>query len=130
MKNVLLDTNAYVSLLSGDEAVLNVLANASCCYMSIFVIGELYAGFAGGRKERQNRELLGRFLNRSTVKILNATMETSDLFGHIKNSLKKKGRPIPINDVWIAAHTMETGSTIITYDRHFMEVDGLRVFQQ
>jgi len=48
MKSILLDTNAYTRLLTGDESVLNVLSTAETVYMSIFVLGELYAGFADG----------------------------------------------------------------------------------
>ena len=39
--------------------------------------------------------------------------------------LRKKGRPIPINDVWIAASCMEHGARLITFDTHFAEIDGL-----
>ncbi len=51
---------------------------------------------------------------------------TAEIFGEIKNFLKKSGTPIPINDVWIASHTVETGSVVITYDNHFKKVPGLR----
>jgi hypothetical protein len=49
--------------------------------MSIFVQGELYAGFAGGAKKRSNQDALDRFLRKPTVKILNATSETAKVFG-------------------------------------------------
>ena len=63
-----------------------------------------------------------------TAKILNATAETAEVFGEVKQNLNKAGTPIPINDVWIAAHAIETGSTIITYDSHFKNVAGLRLW--
>ena len=130
MKNIVVDTNAYTRLLAGQEDVLDAVGTAEKVYMSIFVLGELYAGFAGGSKERQNRDALNSFLLKPTVKILNATVETAKIFGMVKQNLKKAGTPIPINDVWVAAHTLETGSTLITYDSHFKEVAGLRRWNQ
>ena len=126
MKKILLDTNAYTRLLAGDEHVLDVVASAEVVFMSIFVLGELHAGFIGGTRQKENRDVLKRFLLKPTVKILNATYETAEVFGSIKNSLMQAGTPLPINDVWIAAHGIETGAVIISYDAHFNKVSGLR----
>jgi tRNA(fMet)-specific endonuclease VapC len=129
MKRILLDTNAYSKLLAGDKKVLSLLAESDVVYMSIFVLGELYAAFKGGSKEQENTQLLKRFIQKPTVEILEATEETSKVFGQVKNDLKKAGTPLPINDVWIAAHTLESGSTIITYDIHFREIPDLRIWE-
>ena len=129
MKKIVLDTNAYTRLLAGNEDVLDVVGTAETLYMSIFVLGELYAGFAGGTRERENRETLGRFLLKPTVKTLNATSETADVFGMVKSRLRKAGTPLPINDVWIAAHAIETGATVVTYDTHFKRIAGLRLWE-
>jgi tRNA(fMet)-specific endonuclease VapC len=128
MKRILLDTNAYVRYLQGDQDTLRMLFDAESVYMSIFVIGELLNGFKGGAKEARNRNILEKFLGKSTVRILSATMDTAEFFSSIKNELRRKGAPIPINDVWIAAHAMETGSMLITYDVHFRNVNGLLVW--
>ena len=126
MKKIILDTNAYTRLLTGEEDVLDVIGTAETVYMSIFVLGELHAGFAGGTKERGNKDTLNRFLLKPSVKILNATSETAEVFGVLKQDLKKAGTPLPINDVWIAAHALETGSILITYDGHFKKIAGIR----
>jgi len=128
MKKILLDTNAYSNFLRGDENILAALTDASIVYMSVFVLGELYAGFKAGTKDSWNRELLKTFLEKPTVTILDATIETSDIFGEIKSSLRKTGNPIPINDLWIASHCIETGSILITYDAHFTVIPGLRLW--
>ena len=128
MKKIILDTNAYTRLLAGDEDVLDMISTADTLYMSIFVLGELYAGFAGGSKEQENREILNHFLLKPTVKILNATSETAEVFGMVKSKLKTAGTPLPVNDLWIAAHAIETGSTIITFDKHFKKISGLRLW--
>lgn len=128
MKKVLLDTNAYSKLFTGDEKVLAALSKANTVYMSIFVLAELYTGFRGGRKETDNREILDKFIEKPTVKILDASQDTAEAFAHIKNNLKLAGTPIPINDVWIAAHVMETGSVLVTYDQHFLQIKGLHIW--
>lgn len=128
MKKVLLDTNAYVRFLGGDEKVLKALAGAEIVYLSIFVLGELFAGFQGGGKAAENKKILQDFLNKPTVRTLDATSETAEIFGLVKNTLKKAGTPLPINDVWIAAHALETGSAVVTYDSHFTKVLGLRLW--
>jgi tRNA(fMet)-specific endonuclease VapC len=130
MKKILLDTNAYVRFLRGDEKVLGYLAQADTVYMSVFVLGELMAGFRGGAKKKANRRLLERFLLKSTVTVHDATMETADIFGLVMAALRKSGTPIPINDIWIAAHALETGSILVTYDDHFASVPGLRLWDE
>lgn len=129
MKTIVIDTNAYVHLLTGDENVLNALAKADIAYMSIFVLGELYAGFKSGNKEIENMQILSNFLSKPTVRHLDATTETASVFGHLKNSLKIAGTPLPINDIWIASHAIETGSVVITYDTHFQKISGLRLWE-
>ena len=130
MRKIILDTNAYVGFLRGDEKVLAYLAQASHVYMSVFVLGELFAGFRAGKKEKGNKKNLQRFLSKSTVSLLEATIETAEIFGLIKDSLRKSGNPIPVNDVWIGAHALETGSVLVTYDRHFSAIPGLRLWDE
>jgi tRNA(fMet)-specific endonuclease VapC len=128
MKAILLDTNAYVRFLAGDDGVLGSLARAGHINMSVFVLGELLAGFRSGGREKQNRQLLERFLAKPSVQVLDATRETAEYFGLIKTALKKAGQPIPLNDIWIAAHALETGSVLVTFDAHFAAVPGLRIW--
>ena len=130
MKKILIDTNAYASFLYGDGNILEILSTAQVVYMSVFVLGELHAGFRGGKKQKQNKLLLGEFLQKPSVSVVNATRETSEIFGHIKHSLKQAGTPMPINDVWIASHVFETGSLLISYDSHFLNIPGLRIWDE
>ena len=51
--------------------------------------------------------------------------DTAERYGVISAALRAKGRPIPANDVWIAAHAMETGADLVSADAHFEHVDGL-----
>lgn len=128
MTKLLVDTSAYSRLLLGNADVREALERASVVYMSVFVLAELYFGFKGGSKETRNRNLLSRFVSRPTVRILPATEETADVFAGIKHSLKRAGTPLPLNDVWIAAHAIETGAVLVTFDAHFQKIPGLRLW--
>ena len=73
--------------------------------------------------------MLNKFLNKPTVQLLLGTEETAEIFAEIKRSLIKKGNPIPINDIWMAAHSIETGSILVTFDEHFKKIPGLRLWR-
>lgn len=130
MRAVLLDTNAYARYLAGDDKVLDSLARAGRVHLSVFVLGELFAGFRAGAQEKRNRRILDQFLAKPGVAVLEATQETAEYFGMTKAALRKAGRPIPLNDVWIAAHALETASVLVTYDTHFIAVPGLRTWDE
>ena len=97
MRKILLDTNAYCAFMAGDQEILQAISKADCVYMSVFVRGELYYGFRGGTKGRQNRQWLEQFTKKATVQILDATDTTAQIFGDIKYALRKAGTPIPVN---------------------------------
>jgi tRNA(fMet)-specific endonuclease VapC len=130
MRNILLDTNAYVGYLRGDEKVLAYLGHAENVLMSVFVLGELYVGFRAAGREKENKHVLECFLQKSTVSVLDASKETAEIFGLVKNSLRGIGHPIPLNDIWVGAHALETGSILLTYDQHFVSIPGLRVWDE
>ena len=126
MSKVLLDTNGYSALLNGDKKMIQAIEKATRVYFSVFVLGELHAGFYGGSKEKDNRILLEEFLQHPSVTLIHTTEETAEIFGEIKTLLKKQGTPLPINDIWIAAHCIEHGCVLLTYDQHFQHIAGLR----
>lgn len=130
MKKILLDTNAYSALLKGDGKVFEVLAKAEMVYMSAVVLGELLAGFRAGSRFGENKHRLEHFLERPQVALLGVGLETADVYGLVKHQLKQDGRPIPLNDVWIAAHVLEMGAVLVTYDKHFQYVAGLRLWDE
>ena len=74
--------------------------------------------------ERNVREL-NAFLDSPHVAIPPVTLTTADRYSRVAAALRAKGRPIPSNDIWIAAHTLETGADLVSHDRHFVEIDGL-----
>jgi tRNA(fMet)-specific endonuclease VapC len=129
MTKILLDTNAYSAFMSGDRLVFDAIVESEVVYVSTIMLGELFAGFHGGKKYSINEQELKTFLNKNGITVINVTIETSEIFGEIKAALRKSGRMIPLNDIWIAAHAIETGSQLITYDTHFRNIPGLRLWQ-
>ncbi|AEJ18724.1 type II toxin-antitoxin system VapC family toxin [Gracilinema caldarium] len=130
MTKILLDTNAYSEFMSGNALVFDYIVEAEEIFLSTVMIGELFAGFKGGKKYTQNIAYLKSFINKDGVKIINVTFETAEIFGEIKSDLTKKGKMIPLNDIWIAAHTIETGAKLITFDAHFKHINGLRIWDE
>ena len=130
MTKILLDTNAYTGFMNGDQVVFDYIIEAETVYISTIMVGELFAGFNGGKKYSKNVEELRLFLTKDGVEILDVTIETSEIFGEIKAELSKKGKMIPLNDIWIAAHAIETGSKLVTYDAHFKTINGLRIWEE
>jgi tRNA(fMet)-specific endonuclease VapC len=128
MKKILLDTTAYSYLRNGNSDVLDAIAQAEQVYISIVTLGELYVGFRGGKKQKKNLRILNNFINSQSVNVLNTSNETAEFYAEIKINLKKAGTPLPTNDIWIAAHVFETGSTLITYDKHFQKIPGLMIW--
>jgi len=126
---ILLDTNAYSGFMNGDQNVLDYMVGSENIYLSTIMIGELFAGFRGGKKYTANVEELRNFLSKDGVGTIDVTFETAEIFGEIKAELSKKGKMIPLNDIWIAAHAIETGSKLVTYDIHFKSIAGLRIWE-
>lgn len=125
MRPILLDTNAYTAFKLADPSIIEIIKHAEIIAMSPIVLGELIGGFDNGNKAKKNREELHLFLSSSRIRIFPLTFDTSNFYSHIYTALKNKGNPIPTNDMWIAAQSMEHGCGLCTYDKHFKAIDGL-----
>ena len=99
--------------------------HAEWIVISPIVIGELLAGFETGNKAQQNKVELMKFLESSRVAVYPVTLDTSHFFSQIYGTLKKKGKPIPTNDIWIASQALEHGCVVCTHDKHFSFIEGL-----
>ena len=122
---VLLDSNAYSRLMRGDEQTAAVARDATEVLMSAVVIGELLYGFRHGSRFDRNATDLRSFLDNPYVSFVPVGPVTADRYSRIAAALRAKGNPIPTNDVWIAAHAMETGADLVSADRHFEAVEGI-----
>ncbi len=122
---VLLDTNAYSSLAAGNDSVAETVRRAQAIAFSVVVAGELLHGFRAGSRYAKNLAVLEDFLDQSFVELLPVTFTTAERFGRIAADLRRRGTPIPTNDIWIAAHAMESGAELLSFDAHFRLVEGL-----
>lgn len=122
---MLLDTNAYSALARGDAQTLAYIRDADELLLSVIVIGELRYGFQYGRQPQLNEAALADFIGRPFVVTVPVTEVTADRYARIAGSLRRKGRPIPQNDLWIAAQAMEHGANLVSFDKHFLNVEGL-----
>lgn len=122
---VLLDTNAYSAMMRGHGEVARLVRDAEQVVLSAVVIGELLFGFRLGTRLRKNMHELETFLGNPYVTAAAVTRTTADRFARIAASLRAKGRPIPTNDIWVAAHAMEIGAELLSFDSHFEAVEGI-----
>jgi len=125
VRPVLIDTNAYVSFKRGESSILEVIQYAETLAISPIVLGELLSGFECGNKIKKNRDDLQQFLQSSRIRVFSITSDTANFYSQIYSSLKNKGKPIPSNDMWIAAQTLENGCVLCSHDKHFKAIEGL-----
>ena len=95
--------------------------------MPTVVLGELYAGFTRGTRERENNLDLEQFLSLPGVEICPVTEQVARRYALVVKALLHDGTPIPTNDVWIASIALDTGARLVTLDAHFKQVPTLLV---
>lgn len=123
--NYLLDTNIVIGLFADDKAIVERLAAAESVSVPAVVLGELFFGALNSAKPTDNVARIEQFAAQAYV--LDCEETTAKTYGVVKHGLKLKGRPIPENDIWIAALAIQHSMTLISRDKHFSEVDGLQV---
>ncbi len=119
---VLLDTNIVIAFFANDPGVRSRLAGVDF-YVPAIVLGELYAGALKSGRPAENLARIDAMIPASAV--LGCNAGTARLYGDIKHTLLVKGRPIPDNDIWIAAVARQYALPLATRDSHFAEIDGL-----
>lgn len=124
---IMLDTSAYSAYLRGNEDVKQAIREADDIYVNPVVLGELYAGFAHGGKEKRNSEILRDFLATPRVQVAVIDEETSERYAAIIVYLWVKGTPLPTNDLWISATVMQYGLKLVTTDSHYRNVPQIIV---
>jgi len=116
---LLLDTSAYSAFMRGHAEIRSAVQSNEEIFLNSVILGELIAGFIKGGRRRKNENELRRFLASPRVGVLDVTEETAERYAVILNSLWRTGTPIPTNDIWIAAVTIQNGLTLFTRDQHF-----------
>jgi tRNA(fMet)-specific endonuclease VapC len=127
LKNLLLDTNAYSAFKQGQPEAVEVLQHAPNISFDSIVIGELLSGFASGTREAKNRQELEEFCSSRRVQRFLVDDDTAEHYARISSKLRRRGRPVPTNDMWIAASAFQHDLAVFTYDPHFQYIDGLAI---
>jgi len=127
VSRVALDTSAYSAFKRGHPEVVQHLRRAREILVSSVVLGELLGGFEAGGRPRRNRGDLRLFLESPRVRLVPVGEATAERYARIYASLRAAGRPLPANDLWIAASAMEHGAELVTLDRDFAGVPQILV---
>ena len=123
---LVIDTNAYCDFAEGVPQTVDILATMGRrLFLPAVVIGELSYGFQKGNRRVANEKMLDKIIKSLEIQVIDITRSVASKYGLIYLSLVKKGRKIPLNDVWIAACCMEVGGTLLTRDQHFVHVEQI-----
>jgi tRNA(fMet)-specific endonuclease VapC len=120
-----LDTSAYSRLRAGDRRVLDLVAEAEIVLVPVTVLGELHGAFELGSRARENRVALSEFLAEPFVAVVPVSSGVARQYGRVYAALRRAGTPVPVNDMWIAACTLDQGGCLVTFDHDFERIAGL-----
>jgi tRNA(fMet)-specific endonuclease VapC len=122
---IVLDTSAYSHFRGNHQEVVDRIAEAAVVYVPATVLGELEAAFSLGGRTADNRAVLEAFLGEDFVGVLPVTRDVARVYGSLFAELREAGTPIPVNDIWIAAATIDAGAHLVTFDADFERIERL-----
>ena len=120
----LLDTNIIIALFADEATVKNRLTQADEVFIPSIAVGELCYGARKSGRSKENLERIDEFVANSTI--LECDAKTAHYYGEVKHKLRLKGRPLPENDIWIAAVALQYTLILVTRDAHFQEIENLQ----
>ena len=127
MNRLAVDTNVLIRILDRDHTPPKEFLKYDELLISSIVIGEYHAGLALSKRGQRMLDKLLAYLSKSSVRVVPITERTAEMYAKIYQALRTQGRPIPQNDMWIAASALEHGADIATHDEHFKLVPMLTV---
>jgi tRNA(fMet)-specific endonuclease VapC len=122
---IALDTDVAIKFLNGDKTIDNFLLKYSEICIPVIVVGELIFGALNSKHAEQNLARHKKLIQRS--EILEIKEATANIYARTRLSLKKKGKPIPENDLWIISACIEYNIPLLSSDRHFKDIDHLKL---
>ena len=125
MNGNMLDTNVIIKYFSGDQSAKQLIDSYDNISISAIVVGELHYGAHKSAKKDSNLAMFSGFL--SNFIIISVDENVSSIYGEIKDKLRSKGVNISENDMWIAATAISQNSRLLTYDKHFSQINGLNI---
>ena len=120
---IALDTCVAIELLKGNSRIRSEIKNYHVTYLPVTVCGELIFGAINSGNRKQNYLKVKDFINDCVV--LNSNRLVADQYAITRKNLAIKGKPIPENDIWIAAICLIHDLRLITLDKHFKHIDAL-----
>ena len=121
----LLDTNIIVAWLNGEIAIADKIDNAKEIHIPIIVLGELYYGAMNSIQLKKNINEIQKAISHYNVLLIDE--EATINYGNIKTALRKKGKPIPENDIWVASIAQRYKLAMVTRDKHFKEIEDINI---
>jgi tRNA(fMet)-specific endonuclease VapC len=125
MNGSILDTNVITKMLANDPVAINMVKKVGHIYTSVIVVGELYFAADNSSRREANFKIFHETLSCIDIIPIDDTVCIS--YAEIKLGLKKKGKPIPDNDIWIAACAHARGFSVATFDGHFSEITQIKL---
>ncbi len=119
----LLDTNIAIPLLARDESLVQRFDVTIEVFIPSVVIGELYYGAFNSLRASENVRKVSEFA--LSMQVLGCDLHTGRRYGEVKAALRSLGKPIPENDLWIAALALQHNLILVSNDAHFARIPGL-----
>lgn len=122
----LFDTNTIIAALKEEGSITRKLADlpSDSLFLPVIAIGELYFGALKSASPDENLARFQRFTANSSV--VSCNEDTAQHYASTRDALRRRGRPIPENDLWISAIALQHDFTLVTRDSHFSRIGGLR----
>jgi len=124
---LVIDTNAVIAYREGNYNICNLIENADLLYLSVIVLGELLYGAINSTQVHKNKQAVQILLSYSIPIPIDESIAIR--YANIRLNLKNIGRPIPENDIWIAASCLELDIPLLTIDSHFDHIQDLKVIK-
>ena len=121
---MILDTNAISDLVERNWTLVEMVDKATDAALPFIAVAEYQRGLLGSTKPQKGQAILDGL--REILPLILADNQTITLYAEIGDQLKRIGRPIPTNDIWIAALARQHELPILSKDRHFDHVPGIR----
>jgi tRNA(fMet)-specific endonuclease VapC len=125
---IALDTNQAIAVLNGAGDAAQWILAFTKVHLPVPVVGELRFGALNSPRATQNLRRVEQLVARCHP--LNITLGTAEVYARVRLQLKQKGKPIPENDIWIAAVCIERDLSLATSDSHFQEIVGLKIIER
>lgn len=127
MRSAIIDTNVLITFLEkGGKDLATSLSAYDEIVLTPTILGEYRAGIGPDKRGRASEAALNEFLSQDSVRTVEMTTKTAIFYAKVYRALKDAGKPIPVNDIWIAASALEHAVEFCSFDAHFSAIPMLQ----